>query len=768
MRNFASVISLIIITLGAWQCETAMAGSFDTIDGALNRKNNNNKVDLLNLLAERSAKIKPDSSLIYSGNAAALARKTGNRAGLAKAMQNAGTAYEKKRDYGRAITEYSNAARIYNDLYRRDDAAHMSNIIGILYFYLGNYDQARKHYFSVYNDRENIKDSKITGNAIHNLLLLCKEQGDYNSAIRYAYELLQFWKNTGTRRDIADAYSYLGKLFLAVGDYQKSLESHIEELKMRDLSDDKEGADIAINNIAKIYSSMHKYDLAIKYYNISLRNFEEKGNKEQIARIKTRIGKTLYEMGDYQKSLIHYNEALKIAEEVNDLQGKAVLLNNIGLVYKTTGQYRQALGYCLKAIAIREQEKVDENIFYPLSSVAEICMNLNRYDDAINYADRAFRVARDNDRKPLIKEAYYLFYQIYSKMGKTKDALDYHLKFTMLKDSLINDEMNGKIAELQVKYETAKKDQENHILKKSNEAQLEKNKIQRNYFVVISALILLLMAVVINRYHQKQKANRLLSEMNGKILSQHDELEVIVEQLRESEEGLREANITKDKFFSIIAHDLKNPLQAIILSSDLLMNKFKAMTGEQLLELISNIHRSGNHLANLLQNLLQWARTQTGKIDFSPERVNIQLITADCINLLAEQAHVKQIFVYSSLVENTFVTADPHMLSTIIRNLLGNAIKFTAENGSIVISGEDHGDYMEVSVKDTGIGISNEDIDKLFRIDVNHTTIGTSKEKGTGLGLILTKEFVEMNHGRIWVESELNTGSKFTFTIPKH
>jgi len=169
----------------------------------------------------------------------------------------------------------------------------------------------------------------------------------------------------------------------------------------------------------------------------------------------------------------------------------------------------------------------------------------------------------------------------------------------------------------------------------------------------------------------------------------------------------------------------------------------------------------------LLENLLHWARSQTGKIEYKPEPINLRKLSFESIELLKSQALKKSIDLSSKIDPLIEVNADRNMLETIIRNLVSNALKFTPENGKVRVTSADLGNMVEVSVVDSGIGMSQEDVKKLFRIDVKNSEIGKSKEKGTGLGLILCKEFVERHGGIIWVESELEHGSKFNFTLPK-
>jgi PAS domain S-box-containing protein len=237
-------------------------------------------------------------------------------------------------------------------------------------------------------------------------------------------------------------------------------------------------------------------------------------------------------------------------------------------------------------------------------------------------------------------------------------------------------------------------------------------------------------------------------------------------ELHEKQEELQELNATKDKFFSIISHDLKNPIAVFLSISEMLSKMFEDFSPEELKDFLDEMNKSAKKLNSLLENLLQWSRAQTGRLQYNPDTFDLRDVVQNSIMLLKMNADKKNIGLISDVQEQSYVYADINMVDTVLRNLISNAIKFTPEKGKITISDEVKGEFREVSVTDTGLGISEEDINKLFRIDVHHTTIGTSKEKGTGLGLILCKEFIEKNGGEIWVESRLGEGTTFYFTLP--
>ena len=229
---------------------------------------------------------------------------------------------------------------------------------------------------------------------------------------------------------------------------------------------------------------------------------------------------------------------------------------------------------------------------------------------------------------------------------------------------------------------------------------------------------------------------------------------------------LKELNATKDKLFSIIAHDLKSPFNSILGFSDLLLENIRNYDIDKTETYISNINLTSKHILVLLENLLDWAKTQTGLIVFKPKRQDLKAIVQDIIDMLDSTAKIKNISLNISAVSNMDVYADPNMLHTILRNLISNAIKFTKSGGNIDIIAISEQDHVKISVIDNGVGMNEETLNKIFGIETNFTSNGTANEKGTGLGLILCKEFVEKHGGKIWVESELGKGSRFIFTLP--
>ncbi len=238
------------------------------------------------------------------------------------------------------------------------------------------------------------------------------------------------------------------------------------------------------------------------------------------------------------------------------------------------------------------------------------------------------------------------------------------------------------------------------------------------------------------------------------------------EQIIKQNQALFESNAQKDKFFSIIAHDLANPITSIIGFSDLLRERVQEKKYEAVGHYAEIINQSVSSTHELLRNLMEWSRAHTGRMDFKPEPVDLNGLVKEAEQLFAGALLQKKISLTVHIPENTVVYADMHMISTILRNLISNAIKFTHVNGQIMLSVLKNPHEYLITVSDNGVGISKASLDMLFRIDQNKSTRGTQNESGTGLGLILCKELTEKHGGAIWVESEPGKGSTFTFSIP--
>jgi two-component system, sensor histidine kinase and response regulator len=258
------------------------------------------------------------------------------------------------------------------------------------------------------------------------------------------------------------------------------------------------------------------------------------------------------------------------------------------------------------------------------------------------------------------------------------------------------------------------------------------------------------------------KADELLARVNT-----HIQLKTVREILSATNLELQQANANKDKLLSIIAHDLRNPFSVLITFSKLLLDSIDDFSRDDILNYLNTFYQTSKHGYDLLDNLLKWSKSQTGKMEVNSEILDVRDLIEENITLLNSQASAKKIQMFNRVPEKLMAVADLNMILTVIRNLISNAIKFTYEGGKIEIKGKSSKNHVEISVEDTGVGIDPEDLNKIFRIEIKHSTAGTADERGSGLGLVLCKEFVEKNLGQLRASSEVGKGSKFWFTLPK-
>jgi signal transduction histidine kinase len=278
------------------------------------------------------------------------------------------------------------------------------------------------------------------------------------------------------------------------------------------------------------------------------------------------------------------------------------------------------------------------------------------------------------------------------------------------------------------------------------------------YSIVMTTLFVYLL------YSENQSVKNLEIERSKELERLLAEVQQSKAKHKDQAKELKKLNDTKNKFFTVIAHDLKSPYNAVLGFSQVLQDK--SINNPEYHKYATLVHDTALSSYNLLENLLEWSRAQLNQIKFEPVKIMLQTAAFKNLQLLQTLASQKNITIKFSAGENIYLLADETLLSTVIRNIITNAIKFTEPGGSISISGKAGTKYAEISIADTGIGMSEEQLKNLFRIETKESRLGTRNEQGTGLGLLLCKEFVEMHGGKIWAESTEGIGSKFNFTIP--
>jgi signal transduction histidine kinase len=382
------------------------------------------------------------------------------------------------------------------------------------------------------------------------------------------------------------------------------------------------------------------------------------------------------------------------------------------------------------------------------------------FNKAIIFSKKAYDLGLQIGNKYMQMEAVGLLSDSYLGLKDYKLAYEYNVKHKELQDSLANDDNLKSFAQKDAEFEYDKKIRLLEIRQKN---ELYWNNFILHALLTVSALLLVIAITIYVFYRARIKANKALQDKNNEIQLQKNELTIVNSKLQES-------NITKDKFFSIIAHDLKSPLSAFLSLTKSMAETLEDLSMRELQSFSVAMKDSAHNLYELLVNLLEWSRMQRGVTSFNPEECLLFSIVSNNIEVLSESANQKNISIINKIDENFKVTADIPMLNTILRNLISNAIKFTTHGGKVEIGIDESPKQSNsmvfcIYVKDSGIGMNSDLIGKLFKLDEKVSRQGTDGESSTGLGLLLCKEFVEKHNGKIWANSEEGKGSTFYFSL---
>jgi signal transduction histidine kinase len=570
--------------------------------------------------------------------------------------------------------------------------------------------------------------------------------GDHQESLNYALELYEIYKKSNYQHSLTNVLNTIGNAYFELDIYNRAYDYFLKSLKMSEELDEKLTVAITTYNIARVYRVQENYEKAFEWI-INARELS-RAIDDTIgeAFIANQLGKLYEAQKKYEQARENYEEGVKLCRryQVNDLLPFAI--NDLAGLLVDLGEIEEARKLYTESNKIMEGMRNKIGMAESLLGQAKMEISAERYGAALEFLSQSLALSRevfDLELQSRIKATYS---QLYEKTGDFQNALRTYKNYKALEDSIFNSRKMVELSKLQQEYENETKDKEIALQKKN----LERVEMIQNILVVILALIIILM---INLYRSGQRRRKI----NQLLVKHQNEMEIRGRELME-------LNNLKDKFFSIISHDLRSPVNA--LSGVLDLMEQGAITPDEQRSLIKSLQGQFEQTRNLLDNLLDWALVQMDKIVVKMEPINVQKVVANNIKLL-RVAQEKKIDLKNNIKEDLNALSDPNMVNLVLRNLMLNAIKFTHQGGIIEVSAEQEGDWVVVSVKDNGVGIAPENLEQIFDKSTHYTTRGTANEKGTGLGLKLCKEFVEKNGGKIWVESELGKGSTFKFTLKK-
>lgn len=617
------------------------------------------------------------------------------------------------------------------------------------------------------NDLDSLKsllDNK-SGTAKVDMLLEISQalwSSSLEESMSYAQRGLDLAEELNYLEGKADALNRIGNVHYLLRNHGNVIETYNSAFEIAQSFEDYRRMGIYLNNIGLLYRELNKYDSSEVYLLRALRAKEEYGDKDLISSTLGNLGVLYRDKEQYSLALEYFVRQIDILEEKRDIRSLSYVHIQAGEIFNLKKMHNESIRHFM--ISLNYAKNIADTLYMANAhhNLGKSLLEIDETDAALDNINKSMDLALAVSSRPLIRNNYQLIYRYHKKKKDYKAAIEYLTHYSTLKDSIRNHTIEERIKQMEGIFEIERQKSRIELLQKDN--QIQEIRINRHDNIKILLILLLLILVVsimiiAFRFRNIRKTNKLLKQKINK-------LEETNNKLRLSAKTLEQINATKNRFFSIIAHDLKNPFNALLGFSEIITSRFNQLNEKEIREYISIVHQSSRNLYKLLENLLKWTAAQTGTMHYLPEDFDLVSLIHSEINFQRINTGKKQINISMNLPDELIVNSDKLLLSSVIRNLFDNAIKFTPSGGSVKISAEKKDHTVIVEITDTGIGIPDDISKKLFRLDGEVSRRGTDNEEGGGLGLILCKDLIEKTGGKISFESRPGHGSRFWFSLP--
>jgi len=567
-----------------------------------------------------------------------------------------------------------------------------------------------------------LKDTLGIAKVNNSIGLIEIQRGNYTKGLQYSLSAIKELEKRNLKPELCLAYENLAKAYYNINAQEKAVEFYTKTLPLQKQLNKTEGLIETHIRLAELYSGKKEYRKSIEYYETVL-ELAGASNDSIRASILPKLGGEYLKFNDFDRASTYLDQGLILNRRTKNKLGLTISLNNLG-----------ALNLSQKKLILAEQQLLEAGL---------LAKSINHKAELLRY----YKLMKDLDStKKKFDRAYVWqreYYDLKNSLEKKKTGKDTLTEATLELNPNFNEDV----------LEDKPTETKSSILLKD-----ENNRFQLIFYALLGALAIVSTFLVLI-YLKRNNSIKYMQELEEKNIK----IELQNKAFQEQTKHLENVNNVKDKLFSIISHDLKDSLSSINGFIDLL--KDGSLTREEFENLVPELSENANNASLLLFNLLNWSKSQMHSLEPKPTLFDVQEVFEDKIKLIEQRLENKGIDLIDHSLRD-FVYADRSMFEIVVQNLLANAVKFCKNGDSITISNHISNGSCIISIADTGIGISKENIEKLFKNN-SFTTIGTSNEKGTGLGLSICKELVELNHGKIWVESNLNVGSTFYVQLPK-
>ena len=633
------------------------------------------------------------------------------------------------------------------------------------YYMVDSPAKAAEYYSEAQKIARQLKNDTLEARAYTYVGLSKLETDDYPESEKQMQSALELYEKFGLQDNIAETNYNLGLVDYYRGNYEEAIRNYQKALKEFKLRKKRQQEANTYQNIGLIHHDLENIDEALDYYKQSLDINEELGTKDNIAGLTQNIGLLYIKSEQLDTAAEYIQKSLNIYEELKDDEGIGISLSNLGLIYQKQQKYHQALDNYQKSLEVFTRIDYAYGRIYALHNVGTSYADLKNYERALVCYQKSLELSRDKGHVPGVIANYEAISNMYSDIGDYQNALEYYRLYDDLEDSIRSVEARNQIAEMEASYKIELMDNE---LSRKNQELLQQKRAKK-IFLTGSLILIFLMIFLVIGYVQKNQAKKELGEHKRK-------LEKLVQQrTRQLDNEISERKIAeesdklKSAFLANMSHELRTPMNAIIAFTNFI--KDRALSSEKREEYINYITAAGESLLHLIDDIIDIAKIESQELTIHSSKCNITQLLNELHNIFTElkkkknKNYIQLILDPYCLRNNVFINTDPYRLKQILSNLLENALKYT-NKGSVEFGYVQKEQQLEFYVKDTGIGISEEKFEFIFE---RFSQIDQSVEQqfgGTGLGLAITRNLVRLLGGKIWIESIVNKGSTFYFTLP--
>jgi two-component system, sensor histidine kinase and response regulator len=626
---------------------------------------------------------------------------------------------------------------------------------GSCYHQIGNSDSALFYYYKGLAATGKQKDDTTTFELLNKIGVFHVDKRNIDSAEYYFLHALKYAQKNKDKKQIAVTYNNLGIAFDETGNLEKAYMHYQSALKYFKSSGMVAEEAIGLNNIGLVNLSLKQYRKAILFFRQAIVINEKHGSLEDLGINYSNLGSAYKELKILDSALWSHKKSLEIALKMESPSGQARAYMNLGNVYRHMSKNDEALESYIHSLKICEQYEITYGEMLNRINLGELYTIQNKLDLAEKELLESLHLSQQLALPPIERDICKGLYLLYEKKADYKNSFIYLKRYTDIKDSLIEQSNNEMIHKMQQKLDAEESVRKKEQLEKELILRDRKIKAQQVTGIIISMSVLVLIYLLTHTIFTKRRIkryNRELEQLNAITEQSNHSLELIIH--------------SKDKLMSVISHDLRSPMSSMLGMTDLFINDSDGLTTEEKKNMIFQFNRLIRNSLELLDRLLRWTMAQQGRLKASPGKQNLKFLLDSEIQFQQHSFEQKGIMIRQQIHDEAVVWADPDLLQYIFRNIIQNAHKFTANQGEISIATEQIDGMQKVTIQDNGIGIPKEHISQLFDIKGTTQRFGTNNERGSGLGLLLVKEFVSLCDGSIAIFSEEHKGTRVEIMLP--